>query len=405
MEGTMAGADAFPGLPKELPFSVAEYEARIRRVREVMRERGLDALLVHHPSNVFYLSGYYSTVMFYHECVVVPLDGPVTLAVLNWEEGAARLHAWLERLALFPALNRAPEVIAAVLQEHGLARGAIGVEQWSAAMTAQKFAAFQHALPMADIRDASGLVEQVKLLKSPQEIAYVREAARLSDLGMQASIETAAPGKTDNEIAAAAYEAMIAAGGEFMSFDPLVLSGRRSGIMHTSHKRVPVHPGEPIVVELGAVFQRYVAPLERTICVGPPDDRVRRLALASETALQNVIGALRPGATAAEVVRAGEAGIALAGPDAFFHRGFAYGVGAAFPPNWVEGSIYVGGSTNPLGAADAAGQVRIQEGMVLNVPISLRIIGECGVMNGETVVVTRDGCEPLSELERRLFLK
>jgi Xaa-Pro dipeptidase len=389
-------------IPKETAFPEAEYQARWQRLREIMRARGLDALLVHHPPNVYYLSGYYSKVMYYNECVVVPLDGRPVLLVLEWERGAAQVNAWLEQVVSFAALDDAPQALATVLHGLDLAGGRIGVEQWSAAVTARKYGAMQTALPRADLVDASGVVEQVRLYKSALEIAYIREAARLSDLGMEAAIGAAAAGRTDNDVAAAAYAAIIGAGGEFMAMDPLVLSGARSGVMHLSHKRVRLQPGDPVIVELGAVFQRYVAPLERTITIGPPDRGTERLIQAANTAFERIVDVLRPGATATDVVQAGAPGIALAGPETFFHGGYAYSIGVAYPPNWVEGSLYVGARTNPVGDAE---EVRLQAGMVLNVPISLRVIGQRGAMTGEAVLITEGGCEPLSRLERRLFVR
>ena len=397
----MSEAEAYPGLPKELAFSSEEYSARVEGVRAEMRARDLDVLLVQHPTNVAYLSGYQSKVTYYSETVVVPLEGRLSLIVLEWEVAVARLHTWIDQVLHFDTLEDFPAELAKLFASQKLTGVRVGVETRSLAVTAKRLEAMREAIPNCELVDASGLVETLKVIKSPAEIGYVRSAARITDMGVSAAIEAVAPGVTDNDVAAAAYTAMIGGGSEFMSIDPCILSGRRTGIIHASHKRVPIRHGDPVIMEMGAVFQRYTAPLQRSASLGEPSAEMRRFSDASFAAIENVLEVLRPGASSDEVNRAAAAGLELAGPDAWSHRGAAYAVGIAFPPNWVEGSFYIGGN-NPMGAG---GGTEIREGMVLHLPMSLRKRGVFGVMQSETVVITSDGCEALSKVERRLFVK
>ena len=85
-------------------------------------------------------------------------------------------------------------------------------------------------MPQATWVDASDLVASIKVIKSPAEIACMRQAARLTSSGMRAAIAVFAEGKTDNDVAAAAYEAIIAGGSETMSLDPIVTVGEWSGV-------------------------------------------------------------------------------------------------------------------------------------------------------------------------------
>src|SRR5262249_47151841 len=80
----------------------------------------------------------------------------------------------------------------------------------------------------------------VKTVKSPCELQYVRQAASWSTLGMHAAIDAVTEGATDNDVAAAAYHAVIRAGSEYMCYAPIVTSGRRSGVPHSTHQRVPL---------------------------------------------------------------------------------------------------------------------------------------------------------------------
>jgi Xaa-Pro aminopeptidase len=180
-----------------------------------------------------------------------------------------------------------------------------------------------------------------------------------------------------------------------MSISPIVTSGRRSGVLHSTHKRVPLVRGDSILMEMGASYQRYTAPTMRTVSIGEPVDGVRRLAHACLTALDKVIAAMRPGVTADAVARAGWEGIDLAGLGLVFHGVFAYAVGASFPPGWADGTASISlGNQTPL-----------RQGMVFHHPVALRRLGEYGVAFSETTVITEDGCEPLTSLDRRLFVR
>ena len=394
LAGGPVGRESLAGLPQELAFSVQEYRGRIEGVRAAMREADVDVLLVRHPPNVHYLSGYQSFAMYNGECVILPLEGDPTLVVHPPELGTALLHTWLDQAHGYPSARR-EEYQARLLAEQGLDRTRIGVEMSLAGMTPDSLATLSDALPHADIVDGSGLVATVKTIKSEQEIEYLRQAARITDAGILAAIEAAGEDRTDNDAAAAGNRAMFHAGSEYMCISPIATSGRRSGILHSTHKRVPLSRGDSLCMEFGACVQRYTAPMMRTVSIGDPEPSVARLANACLTALDNVIAAMRPGATADEVARAGWEGIDLAGPGMVFHGVFAYAVGAGFPPAWSDGTAGI----------MLDNQTRLQPGMVFHHPVALRRLGEYGAMFSETTVITEDGCEVLTNVERKLFIR
>ena len=88
-----------PGIVKEPAFPEAEYRARLARLWDVMREAGLDAMLVHHPASVFYFAGNENLHVYDNECVVAPLGGEPTLVVPRIDETRAYLTAWTDRIA------------------------------------------------------------------------------------------------------------------------------------------------------------------------------------------------------------------------------------------------------------------------------------------------------------------
>lgn len=395
----MVGKQALPGGERDLAFPAEEYHARIAKVRERMQERELDALLVHHPLNVLYLTGYQSINMYDSECFILPLEGDPVLLVPERELGGALLYTWVESPRIFlrteypdTTFRQPMQATVDALVEQRVDRGRIGLERRSLALPAQKDDTLRGMLPDATLVDASGLIEGIKATKSPREIAHLRRSAEMSSLGMRAAIDAAAEGKTDNDLAAAAYFAMMSAGSEYLSLAPIVTVGARAGIIHSTHRRVTMHRGEGVNIELGGCYHRYMSPCMRTISIGEPNDCVKRLADACLTALNNVIGAMRPGATADDVAREGMKGINKAGENVIFHGCFGYSVGATFPPAWADGGV----------SLFLDQQNVLKPGMVFHIPMGLRILGTCGAMFSETALITEGGCEILTDVERSL---
>ncbi|MCO5222907.1 MAG: Xaa-Pro peptidase family protein [Thermomicrobiales bacterium] len=396
----MAGIEALPGGAKDLAFPREEFQSRIERVRKRMSAQGLDGLLVYHAPNVIYLSGYESINMYDSECLVLGLEGDPVLLVPERELGGALIYSWIEEPRIFrrteypdTTFRQPMQAAHDALVELGVAGGRIGLELRSMGVAARKYETLAGMLPDAELVDATGLVESVKVVKSALEIDTLRRSAAITDLGMQAAIGAVANGTTDNAIATAAYTAMIGAGSEYLSLAPIVTIGPRAGIIHSTHRRVTIQEGEGVNIELGGAYHRYMAPAMRTVTVGAPNPCVERLATACITALNNVIETMRPGATADDVARQGMKGIDLAGDGVIFHGCFGYSLGVTVPPSWTDGaiSLFLGGA-----------QV-LQPGMVFHVPMGLRILGSCGAMCSETVLITETGSEALTTTDRKLF--
>jgi Xaa-Pro dipeptidase len=383
------------GLAKEPAFPEAEYRARVARLWDVMREAGLDAMLVHHPASVFYFTGNENLHVYDNECVIVPLGREPTLVVPRIDETRACLTAWTDRIVSTSSDGEAPGVLAEVLREAGVAEGRIGVEKRvarAAGLSVYVYEGLAAALPRATLVDASGVPERVKLVKSPREVAYLREAGRLTDLGVRAALAIAAEGRADYEVAAAAYQAMIGAGSDFLAIPAIVNCGPYSGITHSTHVGRRLARGDVLFLELGACRRRYSSPCVRSASMGPPGSEVRRLAEASEATVAGMHAVMRAGATADEVARAGAVGVARAGDGVRWSGDYGYPVGAGFPPHWGDYScgIRIG---NPM---------VLQAGMVFHQPVSLRIPGRVGVGFSDTVLITDTGCERLTTTPRTL---
>ena len=394
LAGGFAGPDALEGLPSEPAFSRQEYQRRVGRVRAEMEASGVDVLLVFSPPNVFYLSGFQSFSMYNSECVILPLQGDPLLVVHPPEVGGALLHSWLEGVHGYAEGREREAYIAELLTDSGFAGSRIGVETASRALPVQFHDGLKASLPGAKFVDGSDLVPSVKAIKSEEEIEHLRRSGAMTTAGMAAAIDAIEAGAADNDVAAA-YRALVEAGSEYMCTDPIVTSGRRSSILHSTHKRVPIQSGDTLLLEMGACVQRYSAPIMRAASVGEPADEVRAVADACLAALDNVLSTVKAGVTGHDVATAGWEALRRAGDDIVFHGVFGYAVGAGFPPSWADDTgVMLLGEHAPL-----------RTGQVFHHPVAVRKLGKFGVAFSETSVVTDDGCEVFTSAPRELFIR
>ena len=383
---------------KELLFEPAEYEARMARVRAEMARRGLDLLVVHTAQNIFYLTGHYTFAIGNYQCALVPAEGEPTIVVRDLEAGNARTMSWVsdDGIVTWEDVDDPVAVTVNTLRERGLARGRIGLEEHSFYLTSWTATRTRRELSGVEVVDAGGLVELARRVKSPREIEYIRRACRATARGMRDAIDEITVGNTENDVAAAAFSGMVRDGSEFLTNDPIVTSGPRSGIPHTTFKRRVLEHGDAVLLEMGAAYNRYVGPLMRCAVIGQPDDQVRRFADVCVEALSNAIAAIKPGLTAGDIDEACRGTIERAGLYDHFRKRTGYSVGIGFAPGWVEGAVLSVQKEEPT---------VLEPGMVFHLPPALRMPGRFAVGCSETVAVTDTGCEVLSSFPRELAIR
>ena len=381
---------------KEMAFSASEYQERVAKVRKAMDETGLDALLVTHPPNLYYLAGYYTFGVGNHACLVLPREGDPTLQVTSLEVPAAVVNSWVRDVvsADWHEQTGAAAQLADIVKDKGLEAKGLGIEPSRTGLLPYIYNQLQRALPAARFQDASDVVAQVRMVKSTAEIEYLKKAAKCTQAAINASLAAVKPGVLDSDVAKVGYEAMIGAGSEFMSVQPIVTSGERTSYTHATYRRVPIEVGDTVFLEYGGCYQRYTAPMMRTAVVGEPSDDVRRVAEAVKATVSRIIETARPGRTHHEVAMEAKKARAPVASETFFSEVYGYNVGIGFPPTWAEGLTFLAeGVDQPL-----------LPGMPFHLPISYRIPGAFGVGLSETILITETGCEILTEQERDLHI-
>ncbi|HZS34169.1 MAG TPA: Xaa-Pro peptidase family protein [Methylomirabilota bacterium] len=378
------------------PFERAEYAARLRRTRAAMRAAGLDALLVFHQEHMFYLAGYDQIGYWVYQVLIVPADdAPMTAIVRKVDEPLVRdggivddVRVWLDDTSRDPAQQTAD-----VLAERGLLGGRrLGIERKSHALLPYYHDLLRDALAGAELVDASDLITELRLVKSPAEVAYMRQAGAVMDAGVEAAWAALRPGVRECDVHAAVAAAMYRAGGEHPSVAPPMGTGPRTLTQtHGAATTREVRAGDPFLLEVGGCVRRYHAVCMRTASVGPPGERMRSIHAALRAATDAGLAAVRPGVATADVARAVHGELARHG---YSRRGqhVGYGIGLGYPPTWIDS----------LRIKETDGHV-LREGMTFLLHSGVRAPGEAlYVALGDPVLVTATGAERLTRLSRDL---
>lgn len=390
---------AVAGRPEQLSpyvaadFPTEEFQTRIQATRTNMWLQGMDALLTVSPENIYYLLGLNHQGYFSFTLLVLPMEGAPLLVTRAMER--MTVNTQVPGCVHVPFDEDEDPALAAV-HAIELASGVgakVGVEQSSMHIPIGVWQRTVEKLSDREWIDASGLVEEVRSVKSEAEIAFMRRAARISDRAVQEGIATAGTGVTERTVAAAIYHEMIYAGSEHPGFAPFIRSTDILRHEHVTWRDREIRAGSGVLMELSASVYRYHAPLTRIVHIGEAPPGTDRAAEISIAGLEAVRATLMPGVLSGDVYaswqKVMDEGL---GHSNYRRHHCGYMVGIGFPPSWVGGSSVRG--------LRAGGEMVIRAGMVFHV-LSWLLGQEPGdYVVSDTALVTPDGCELLTSTPR-----
>ena len=388
----------------DFPFPVAEYAKRVKKAQRAMARRGIDMQLISLTPNLGYLTGYDTSMPSGYTVGLLPAKGPVGLHCSELEACCALQSSTIKDFALYRWYDAQDtgSQLGKVLRERGYDGKRIGIEMRNpeaftiGAFDVGSFLMLKTMLPNAEFVDTTDLIMELRIIKSAQEIAYMREAGKLTMRGLLASLAAVGEGKSDNDVIAAGHHALIGGGSELMSADPMIMSGERTGWMpHVPYKRHALKRGDSIYLEFTGTYQRYNAPAMRGAAVGEATKEVRRLADISIATVELILEHAKPGRTGHDIAR--DAGkILRKHKDIYWHGAFGYSIGMSNQPTWGEAPMYI-----------AEGIEReLKAGMCFHCPICIFVPRGAGIGFSESITITRKGCDILGPgLERELKVR
>jgi Xaa-Pro dipeptidase len=378
-------------------FSADEFASRRSRVREAISKAGLDWLLIFHPVSIHWLTG--SDAKSYQEfqCLLISArPGPITVLTREGERNEFQDDALVDEIRTWGGGEPEDPVAAfeRIAEPLNLRRDRIGMEVPAYYLHPHHYVRIREYLGKALAAEPTNLVHNLKLVKSPAELAYIREAGRIADAAMAVFVDSLAEGRSELAVAGEVYRALLAAGSGLAASPINLVSGERSGFSHGAPTERRLRRGDFGSVEYGSTFKRYTSTIGRQFSLGPPTARMRELYDVVRRAADACIAKIRAGVPAVVPHEAAKRVIAEAGLDRGRVHTSGYGLAPGFPPTWGEPLHMLGGSTYTLEA-----------GMVVTVEPPVFLGDEClGARIIDNVLVTRDGAELLSQFSRDLIV-
>jgi Xaa-Pro dipeptidase len=362
------------------PISIDERRARLARAQALMKEAGLDAVVLASGTSLEYFTGAEWGLSERFFGAVLPREGDPAWVTPAFEKArgleqiriGTDVRAWQEHESPFA-------LVASILRERG-ATARIGIEETMPFTFAEEIGA---ALPSAKLVSATAVTAGCRMIKDAHELALMRRAGEITTHAFRAVFQSLREGMTQGEVSALAADAHRRLG---MSGGALVLFGADAAFPHGTTRPQPLRSGEFVLMDGGGRLFGYASDITRTGIFGaPPTDRQRQVWDVVRRAQQAAFAAARPGVEAQSVDAAArrvvdEAGF---GPE---YRLFAHRVGHGIGMDGHEWTYLVRGNTTKL-----------RPGMCFSDEPGIYIPGELGVRHEDVIFITESGAENMTK--------
>ena len=352
---------------------------RATQVIEALGEREVDALLVSDLTNLRWLTGFTGS-------NGLALVGPDVRRFITDFRYLTQAGEQVDASYEHEIALDLPERLAQRLPEAGEARLRIGFDD--AHMAVKEHARLKELVgEKAELVAAGGVIEDLRLAKTADEVAKVRDAARIADEAFTEVIDAGIVGHTERDVAIALEFAMRRRGADGISFPPIVAAGPHSALPHAEPRDVPIPAGTLVTIDWGAQKDGYASDCTRTVATGEIDPRDREIYAIVLQAQEAALAAVRPGPLGRDVDAIARDIIDGSGHGEHFGHGLGHGVGL---------DVHEGPRLSKKGdTALAAGQI-------VTVEPGIYVPGRIGVRIEDLVAITEDGHEVLSSLPKDL---
>jgi ectoine hydrolase len=333
-------------------FSQSAFDLRLKKIKSSMMSKGLDLIIITDPSNMNYTTGYDGWSFYVPQGVIISLDQdePIWFGRMQDSKGAKVTTFLKEQNILgYPEeLIQAPpqhpyDYVTDFLKSKNWDKKNIGVEMDNYYYSAECHNRLITQCPNATFHDANLLINWVRLIKSDDEIKYMKDASVLVQLGMQKAYDTIKPGVRQNEVAGNIQNSLLSGneemGGEYSGLTIILASGISASASHLTPTDKKFINNEGTIIELGGVKNRYHCPMSRTVYLGKPDIKTDETMKITNEAFENALQYVKPGNTANDVA-VGFWDI-LSKYNLEKDSRLGYSIGLGYPPDWGEHTMSI----------------------------------------------------------------
>lgn len=362
---------------------------RLEKLKRLMAEKEFSAVAVNAGPSLTYLTGLHFHLMERPVVVVFTPDDEPTVILPELEQAQlaqlsfpAKICAYGENPATWP------EVFAEALRKLDFPGKKIGVEPTQLRVLEYEY--LRAACGDAHFTDGSMLLAALRSIKEQEEIASMRQAVKIAEAALEATLPLITLGITEKEIASELFMQLIRHGSDpLLPFSPIVSSGPNGANPHARPSARQLVAGELLVIDWGASFNGYMSDLTRTFAVGEIDAEAQKIHTIVQQANAAGRGAGKPRVSCAAVDKATREVIEEAGYGQFFTHRTGHGIGME-----CHEEPYMRGDNDQL----------LVSGMTYTVEPGIYLAGRNGVRIEDDVLVTEDGAESLSSMSREIRL-
>lgn len=358
------------------PTAGADEDVRLNHLRRLLARRRHPAFLISALPNIRYLTGFTGSngyLLVTPEIITLFTDGRYEIQARQQTQG---LEILVSTGSFFPFV--VDEIRRRRIKQLGFERNRLSF---------QAYEFLRDKLRGRRLAPLDGLVEQQRMVKSPQEVKRIRRAVELNSRAFDAACVQVRSRWTEMRFAAEIEYQMKLMGASKPAFDTIVASGARSALPHASPQPVVLEKNSPIVVDQGAILDDYVSDMTRMVCLGRLSSRQRLLFQAVREAQQAAIDAVKAGVKAHSVDRKARLVLKKFKLDKAFSHSTGHGIGLEIHEQPRIGSLE---------------NIRLASGMVITIEPGAYVEGVGGVRIEDVVVVTSTGCEVLTRTPRHV---
>jgi len=356
---------------------------RLQKLRTSIAEKGLDALLLSQPENLRYLSGF--TGSGSSGWLLISGQSAILATDFRYVEQAKGESLDFEIIQTKQELRDWLPGLASDLGWHKLGFEANFISYDSAHKLSE---AIETKKVNLELVPTTGIVEQLRSIKEPEELGFITKAVALADAAFEQAKGIIRPGITEKEAAWEIEKFLRQEGSEGMPFEIIVASGPNSALPHARPTEKIICSGEPVLIDMGARISGYCSDFSRTLVLGKADKSLQEIYNIVLKAQTTAIERVESGMDASQADQLGRSVVEQAGYGDAFGHGLGHGVGLA-----VHEFPTLGPSSSDSLADD----------MVFTIEPGVYLAGQGGVRIEDMVVLENGKAKVLSKAKRNLL--
>ena len=373
-----------------LHFTKEEFAKRKEKALTKMREQNIDALLMFRQESMYWLTGYDTFGYVFFQSLILDQKGNVILLTrapdLRQAQNTSNvddIRIWVDKDGSNPT-----DDLKIILNELNLKGKNLGIEYEAYGLTGRNALKLNKSLKnYCSIEDKSELITNLRVVKSNEEIKYVRKAAYLADLALNEAWKHAKAGVSESKILAEMNRVIFEGGGDYPANEFIIGSGKNALLCRYQAEKQILNQKDQLTIEWAGTFKHYHSAMFRTIPIGKPDHKHYKMHEACIEALNNCASKLIPGNKIGEVFDIHAKTFDDLGFSKARMNACGYSLGATFSPNWMDWPMLYTGNPYIISPGNVFFMHMILMDSENNLAMNL----------GETYIVTKDGNERLGK--------